>query len=522
MFENHGNLLQSEESDVQLIDESSSRNLKPDSFCIHQINGSTNTLITTVEYKPPHKLSVENLQMGLRSMRFWEHIVQSDTIPDKAKDEKLRYHAEQLTGSVLVQKYHVMIQHGLEYSYITTGLAIILLHISYDDPSTLYYYLCEPNTDVTSENSEVFQSKTAVARILCFCLMCFLSDIRNQEWRNAARSQLNTWISSFDSTQSEIPNNELQQTPPELEYPSSEYVLSECLPSSPLQPGRRVSTRSRTTCAPIDTSLQSDHIDSSDSDSGPASHGRKRGFSQVMSCPPSQRSSARSAGPSPRPSSGQHQHTTHYCTQRCLLSLQQGGELDHQCPNVSLHQQGQNGDHHPIDARKLVQLLKAQLDCDLDHNCTPFGISEVYQVLKKAQGSAVPVFLGMIDLKLVLFIHGAGDIRHMLLMGWAGESIDKVKVSTLNDEISKSVREIRMLGVVHKDLRPANMLWNHELRRVLIIDFHRSDIDRRPKQRRVGSFKRSLHGVGIKRPCNDNGWTGHISTITGADVQSSV
>ncbi|EQL29892.1 hypothetical protein BDFG_07578 [Blastomyces dermatitidis ATCC 26199] len=70
MFENHGNLLQSEESDVQLIDESSSQNPKPDSFCIHQINGSTNTLITTVEYKPPHKLSVENLQMGLQLMRF--------------------------------------------------------------------------------------------------------------------------------------------------------------------------------------------------------------------------------------------------------------------------------------------------------------------------------------------------------------------------------------------------------------------------------------------------------------------
>ncbi|EDN04533.1 conserved hypothetical protein [Histoplasma mississippiense (nom. inval.)] len=87
-------------------------------------------------------------------------------------------------------------------------------------------------------------------------------------------------------------------------------------------------------------------------------------------------------------------------------------------------------------------------------------------VLQKAQGSAVSVFLGMIDLKLILFLHGAGDIRHMLLMGWAGESIDKVKFSTLNDEISMSEREICMLGVVHKDLRPANMLWNNELRRV--------------------------------------------------------
>lgn len=32
-------------------------------------------------------------------------------------------------------------------------------------------------------------------------------------------------------------------------------------------------------------------------------------------------------------------------------------------------------------------------------------------------GSAVPVFLGSIDLDMLYFLHGAGDIRHMLLMG---------------------------------------------------------------------------------------------------------
>ncbi|EQL28321.1 hypothetical protein BDFG_08937 [Blastomyces dermatitidis ATCC 26199] len=73
--------------------------------------------------------------------------------------------------------------------------------------------------------------------------------------------------------------------------------------------------------------------------------------------------------------------------------------------------------------------------------------------------------------------------------------------------------EIRMLGVVHEDLRPANMLWNNELGRILIIDFDRSDIDRRPMKKRVGSSKRSLLQI--------NGWTGHISTTTGSNVQSS-
>ncbi|KKZ67823.1 hypothetical protein EMCG_06515, partial [[Emmonsia] crescens] len=55
---------------------------------------------------------------------------------------------------------------------------------------------------------------------------------------------------------------------------------SEDLPSSPLQPSHRVSTRSQTACAPMDTLPFSDHMDSSDSDSNQAAHGRKRNFSQ--------------------------------------------------------------------------------------------------------------------------------------------------------------------------------------------------------------------------------------------------
>ena len=48
-------------------------------------------------------------------------------------------------------------------------------------------------------------------------------------------------------------------------------------------------------------------------------------------------------------------------------------------------------------------------------------VTQVYQILRKAQGSAVPVFLSTIDLAKVYFVHGAGQIRHMLVMGWAGQ-----------------------------------------------------------------------------------------------------
>lgn len=513
-FDNHKHTLDESEHEEEVLDISSTQNPRADQFCIHRVTGTTNTLLTTVEYKPPHKLSVENLRKGLRPMKFWEEVVNQDYIPTE-KNAKLIYNAEQLAGSVLTQEYHVMIQEGLEYSYITNGLALVLLRVPYDDPGTLYYYLCEPNMEVNVNDSASFQQPaTTIGRVLCLCLMSFPSEIRGQAWRNAARSQLHIWKTSFDHTRSQIPDEELQEAQPDSEYPSSESTGSEYLPSSPVEStsgqARRISSRSQGTCADLEIP-QREPMDSSDSDSdtSPAAHGRKRGFSQITSSPLSQRSATRPADSTP-PSDQRQQHTSRFCTQRCLLGLQQNGTLDDACPNVHLHRHGQQGNRHPINANALVQLLKDQLDQDLDHNCTPFGDcgsygapfkitcaaygytlvgkgttsklwkevsreAEVYQVLRKVQGLAVPVFLGAIDLNMIYFRHGAGEIRHMLLMAWGGTEMGPGE--KLN-EISKSMALIRELGVVHGDLRFQNMLWNDELGRVMIIDFHRSEIRR--------------------------------------------
>lgn len=51
--------------------------------------------------------------------------------------------------------------------------------------------------------------------------------------------------------------------------------------------------------------------------------------------------------------------------------------------------------------------------------------AETYCVLQGAQGSAVPVFIGAIDLATIYFLHVTGEIRHMLpfrcwwgVVGW--------------------------------------------------------------------------------------------------------
>lgn len=109
----------------------------------------------------------------------------------------------------------------------------------------------------------------------------------------------------------------------------------------------------------------------------------------------------------------------------------------------------------------MIKIVKAQLDDDLDYKYTPIGSyrsygapfkvtcaaygytiirkgttsrlwkevsreAEIYRVLQRAQGSSVPVFLGAIDLAKIYFLHGAGEIHHILLMGWGGESVDNI------------------------------------------------------------------------------------------------
>ncbi|KAF3000593.1 hypothetical protein E8E15_000234 [Penicillium rubens] len=136
-FSNHTNSLNDNDAiESDTSQPSSVHDPRPDQFCIHRVDDRTITLLTTVEYKPPHKLPVVTLRMGLRPMDLWKDMVKSNKIPT-SKEAKLRYNAERLVCSAIVQEYHVMIQEGLEFSYVTNGIARVLLRVPHDDPSTL-------------------------------------------------------------------------------------------------------------------------------------------------------------------------------------------------------------------------------------------------------------------------------------------------------------------------------------------------------------------------------------------------
>jgi hypothetical protein len=236
----------------------------------------------TVEYKPPHKLSTENLCAGLRPMNFWEEVVNSETIPTD-KTERLRYNATRLTGAAMVQEYHVMIQEGLAYSCLSTGIALVFLYVPEEHPTTIYYHLCVPNEDVESlgEGSSL-QPVTAVARLLCLGLMSCATPLRSNAWRNRAKGMVHVWETNFEHARSQIPDEQLYQTPP-----GSEYVLSS--PIAPPEQGvRRRSTRSHPVCTTSPGVLldRIDYSDSSDSDPNVAARGHKRNYSQIAASLP--------------------------------------------------------------------------------------------------------------------------------------------------------------------------------------------------------------------------------------------
>lgn len=294
-------------------------------------------------------------------MDLWKTMVRSNKIPTD-QDAKLIYNAEGLACSAVVQEYHAMLEGGCEYSYVTNGVARILLRVPHDEPITLYYYFCDPHSEVdTVGDLTSHLSKTSVAKVLCLCLMAFRSPTRGQEWRNRWRPDLHTWQTSFEHARSQISSKELQQIPhsdsTNPEFPGPESGSSYDPPSSSplLSPsdGRRVPTRSQSNCAPWEARPRSRSSNSSGSDTNQTG-GHKRRISQVTPSPSARRSAQRQE-------SGRDQedysrrHAARFCTQRCLHGLQAGEPLDELCPNVNHHCEGQNGlSQHPISVGDLM------------------------------------------------------------------------------------------------------------------------------------------------------------------------
>ncbi|PCD22089.1 hypothetical protein AU210_015889 [Fusarium oxysporum f. sp. radicis-cucumerinum] len=500
--------------------------LRPDQICVYRSDNtasSRRTMVYVSEYKPPHKLTAPHLRLGLRAMDIHKEVVNRRTIPTSADpDARFQYHAEKLTASAITQTYHYMIESGLEYGLLTTGEAVVFLKVDWDEPETLYYHLAEPGPEVSAHPNNLHVC-TAVGQYLAFTLMALGSPGERrgnrQEERLKAMENLKTWTEDFESTLRSIPVNERSASP---DYsPAYEPTTYKGVDRSPALPRKKA--RRTAECQIGERPLRKDdRREPSDDESAP-----RPPDTPTPTGRNTRQGTRRSQRLALRPHGGGGEQGRQYCTQKCLLGIVRGGFLDPKCPNVALHCKScaSARARHPVNHEQWLRLLWKQLKQSLDDGIRPLGeggargvlfqvtllahgytfVSKgtvrafindleheaaVYERLKPIQGVHVPVFLGAIDLgsmnKTYYYDHRV-YVVHMTFLSWGGCSMDRAQRvggmdRSLEDEAIRCLRAMHREGVIHKDVRLANMLFSPETNRVMVIDFERALLLKPPRR----------------------------------------
>ncbi|RMJ05329.1 hypothetical protein CDV36_013998, partial [Fusarium kuroshium] len=509
-----------------------SRRKGPDRWCIRARNSGGKDATFPIEYKAAHKIPVESFQAAMHREDLFIRVISRISSGKASTDGEshLQEQIEETVAKALAQTFHYMIRLGSSYEYLTAGKSLIFLHIG-DDPTVLYYHMAQPENDAEGEDGTVDPFYTAVAQLAAFCLRTCRCSGKSDQWREKAISLLHEWPQPYAEM---CGGTTEEEASPESTRSASSYAGS-------IGAAQKLTVELRqTTRASCKDSEPLPKIDASDSSSGDdeplVDEGRltqgARSSPRVSALSSKKRKDMTSENDGSTGSEASELEARPYCTQRCLLSLKGDGPLDKKCPNVALHRHAKGDLSHPINATRLRELLCKKLarpvcrlcylkplDSDGKYGDTGalfkltlgrYGYTfvgkgtfaaavtrlqheaDVYSHLEPMQGHFVPVCLGSIDLEtpypLVL-----ADIVHMLLMSWVGDTV------VMNDSIQEEKTRLRELlrkqGVVHNDIRQANLLWNDEHGRIMLIDFNLATLLRPARHKRVlkSTGKRKRH-----------------------------
>ncbi|KAK4074423.1 hypothetical protein Purlil1_12963 [Purpureocillium lilacinum] len=498
------------------------KKLQADQICIYRsdVGQGSRTRAFICEYKPPPKLTIQHLHVGLQIRDIYKAVVNRKTIPTSEDTEaRFKYHAERLTASAITQTYNYMIEGGLEYSVLATGEAFVFLKIDWNEPGTLFHHLAVPSIEVAAQTADA-RLCTAVAQYLAFTLLAIDglgTRLHNQDERDQATKGLNRWEVSFESTYRSIPDQDRSFLPDSSPgYQPSAYGDTD---RSPIRRRKNPSRGQGHDDAQV-PSQGDDGSGSSDEESpgapgtpSPAERNKGQGAGQGAGQGPrwSRRLAERRRGGGAN-NSGQSRP---FCTQNCLLGLVRGHALDRSCPNVHLHCRrmthiGRGAIRHPINHAEWLQLLHAQLKKTLVCGITPLEKSGARGVLFKVtllkygytfvskgtivefirdledeaavdrrledvQGIHVPVFLGVVDLRPLgrtYYYDHRVYIVH-LTMSWGGESLHEARwrMRTTQEQVKRSLEAIHKRGVIHTDVRGPNILFCEETGGAMVIDF---------------------------------------------------
>ncbi|KAL4887799.1 hypothetical protein BDV59DRAFT_211992 [Aspergillus ambiguus] len=431
---------------------------RADQFCIYNKGPEGKAPAFIVKYKAPHKVSLAYIRVGLQDMDL-------DDILRLQERESTEDICRRTMVAIITQVFSYMIPAGVESGLVYTSQVYIYLRIPEDDPSTVLYYLSVleedvgPNIGWTGDlKSDNRLHLTAVGQLLAFTLRALRMPVQDITWTIWAASKLQTW---------EMIYNDLLEEIEEKDIPSSDFKLS---------------TRSRLEYCrafPVKTrSRLSSHDDAGD---------ETRLLNPSTSSPlliTQKSQGSRSKGKSRQ-----------YYTQKYLLSLIRGGELDRKCPNVSAHGLSSNilqpNTKLGCESLHIHGRHRALFKITLwSHGYTFVGKGApvefvdrmkneefVYSRLIPIQGTFVPVLLSSLRLRRPFSYDGIVEMVHLMYIGFAGRTLARQHALDRQEIIQRaeiSLQAIYNLGVLHSDPIPGNMAWNERDRCVMFIDFERS------------------------------------------------
>lgn len=469
-----------------------------DRFCVYRRGNDEDIPTIAIEYKAPHKLTIEEIATGLTG-----EIHPARDIINKDEDSS-EFYSKRLVTVIITQLFSYMVGKGVQYGYVCTGEAFIFLYVP-EDSLIAQYSLSVPNRDVQTDQEESLYL-TAVAQVVAFTLRALASPPPSQIWHDNV-ADIGVWPVEYADVLAQTPPSKRLKGKQPSAYrgkkgvlPLFRMTLRSCRPIE-----KQAVHRSRTPTPPGSPSPASNQ---------PIAHRKKPGPLPTQQEGQQQHGSQGGRGDSDKQGKGKQSipiADRPYCSHKCLLGLRDGGPLDPACPNFDDHQgkeipsqdiltrvrkqlatdRGPDADCRPLyKAGSYGALFKIRLSshgftfvakgatsknrATLSHELT------IYRKLRAIQGVHVPACLGIVELEPKYpYYYNFGRYTHMLLLSWGGKSIATKSVvegvhPSISNMVASSLQEIHQQCVLHMDAEPRNILWNEACQSPMIVDFGRA------------------------------------------------
>ncbi|KAG6086259.1 hypothetical protein E4U31_000828, partial [Claviceps sp. LM219 group G6] len=156
------------------------------------------TLLYVWEQRTPYDLTIQHLRSALQPTTTFGEVTEETESPVAVQDgeevSQSSAMAEKRAKHAVTETYHNMMESCLEFGILTTGQAIVFLHVNWDDPRTLYYHIAEPALDIANAPKRDAAFLSAVGQYVAFTSMALTKSRKPlQERRIRVFKTLSKW-----------------------------------------------------------------------------------------------------------------------------------------------------------------------------------------------------------------------------------------------------------------------------------------------------------------------------------------